>query len=87
MHSSSVRKLSVQDGHNGLLGPVLALVVLDIRHKAGPVTGQEHSQARGVMTTVATVGQVATSGSYLTRFGIRGLTTPVRERRAHPDRL
>jgi len=82
MHSSSVRKLSVQDGHNGLLGPVLALVVLDIRHKAGPVTGQEHSHARGVM---ATVGQVATEGSYLTRSGYRGITTQVRERCAHPD--
>jgi len=34
---------------------------------------------------VATVGQVATSGSYLTRSGYRGLTIAVRERRAHPD--
>jgi len=34
---------------------------------------------------MATVGQVATSGSTLTRSGTRGLTTAVRERCAHPD--
>ncbi|OIP94293.1 MAG: hypothetical protein AUK55_07470 [Syntrophobacteraceae bacterium CG2_30_61_12] len=40
-----------------------AVPALYIRHKTGPVRGREHSHARRVM---ATMGQVATSGSYLT---------------------